>query len=502
MSDTLLAFSTIDVPGADGTVLDGINNAGQIVGFAFGSGDPKSFLDDHGTFSNLDAPGATFTEPRGINEAGQVVGDYQDFFAVHAFRYDPGGTYETVDFPRSSSTRASGINAEGQIVGSYGAEGAHGFVEDSPFFVTVDYPGSLNTTVDGINDAGQVVGAYNNGDAQEYGFLEDHGTFSPLDIGSSTHPSDINNLGGIAGSYVDGSGLRGFFKDGGAVSTVHVPGSSETQVFGINDLDQMVGTYRGGDGVLHGFEASPLLSAPFGAASPHGFLLADDAIGTHAGEPVSGRLLTHPGALRVEAVGDGQAGTPVQGRYGTLIVDGRGRYSYTPTSDPQDLLGRGVGIDRFPVSVVDRQGDTAQETLSVAVLRSDQTYSGGSPGETLQGHSGSAVLDGTRGNQTLRAARGDQVLIAGPNDHLVGGRGPDTFVFEPNCGAVTLSRVDLDRDAFVFDSALVNGIGALLPQIKDTDHGVAISDGLGDRITIDGVTRAQLLAHRSDFHLV
>ena len=77
-------FTTIDVPGATGTVALGINNRGQIVG-EIGS---HGFLLDRGTFTTIDVPGATFTGAFGINDRGQIVGDYQAGGTVHGFLLD------------------------------------------------------------------------------------------------------------------------------------------------------------------------------------------------------------------------------------------------------------------------------------------------------------------------------------------------------------------------------------------------------------------------------
>lgn len=85
--------STIDFPGAPGTVLEGINDRGVIVGFYFDASRAGVthglILDRHG-LSNFDVPGSTSTEISGINNRGDFVGNYVDSAGnVHGFLATP-----------------------------------------------------------------------------------------------------------------------------------------------------------------------------------------------------------------------------------------------------------------------------------------------------------------------------------------------------------------------------------------------------------------------------
>jgi probable HAF family extracellular repeat protein len=104
-------FSTIDVPGADFTSPNDINNAGQIVGSFAGPGGGSGlhgFLDVGGTFSRIDVPGAYITFAQGINNAGQIVGLFDEGDGrPHGFLY-VGGTFSRIDVPGAYSTRAYG----------------------------------------------------------------------------------------------------------------------------------------------------------------------------------------------------------------------------------------------------------------------------------------------------------------------------------------------------------------------------------------------------------
>jgi probable HAF family extracellular repeat protein len=85
-------FTTIDVPGAFGTVALGINQRGQIVGVYNDSMEVHGFLYDRGVFTPIDVPGAgaSNTTARGITPAGQIVGYYRDSTGTpHGFLATP-----------------------------------------------------------------------------------------------------------------------------------------------------------------------------------------------------------------------------------------------------------------------------------------------------------------------------------------------------------------------------------------------------------------------------
>jgi probable HAF family extracellular repeat protein len=81
------SFTQIDVPGANRTFAEGINDAGQIVGAIFDSTSLHGFLNTRGSFTQIDVPvpGAVDTLPRGINDAGQIVGYFDDSTGRHGF---------------------------------------------------------------------------------------------------------------------------------------------------------------------------------------------------------------------------------------------------------------------------------------------------------------------------------------------------------------------------------------------------------------------------------
>jgi uncharacterized membrane protein len=87
---------------------------------------------DSAVFTTLDPPGSNFTVAEGINSRGDIVGLWStDSFppaTTHGF-FLSGGVYTTIDVPGATSTQIFSINATGQIVGQYNdaAGNTHGF---------------------------------------------------------------------------------------------------------------------------------------------------------------------------------------------------------------------------------------------------------------------------------------------------------------------------------------------------------------------------------------
>ena len=196
-------YTTLNDPlGVNGTQATGINNLGQIVGAYYDSGNVlHGFLYSNGTYTTLNDPLASSastpqpnplllvgTVANGINNLGQIVGTYYDSNGLtHGFLYS-NGTYTTLDDPlavsvsqvvsRFSGTQATGINNLGQIVGVYfdSSNVSHGFLYSNGTYTTITDPlvGSsfpYGTTVSGINDAGQIVGQYEDSSGYTHGFI-------------------------------------------------------------------------------------------------------------------------------------------------------------------------------------------------------------------------------------------------------------------------------------------------------------------------------------------
>lgn len=143
-----------------------INDGGNAIGNAFGSGNPMAWIWSAGTssYTFFSVPGALLgdTYPSCINDKNQVVGYYTDTQGVsHGFIKEY-GSYITIDVPGVSDTFPDGMNNWGIMQGQTLTGGvAQGF-EATPggAFATVNYPNAAATAIVGINDQGDICGAY------------------------------------------------------------------------------------------------------------------------------------------------------------------------------------------------------------------------------------------------------------------------------------------------------------------------------------------------------
>ena len=259
-------FETVTAPGIAGPVLTGINNLGQISGYG-GAGEVQSgfVLNSNGTVTTVFESGSTDTKTLGINDSGQVVGTFTGMGGSRAYFGTP-SVLTPISVPGATSTpQANGINISGDIVGIFNAGGStHGFLDKSGTFTTIDFPGSSASQALGINAAGQIVGTFTTGGVQG-AFLDNAGVFTPLNIPgtlSTTSVLGINDHGDIAGWYNSATGATGFLDIGGVLTTIVYPGASQTYVYGLNNADQLVGTYADSQGTFHAFLATPTASVP------------------------------------------------------------------------------------------------------------------------------------------------------------------------------------------------------------------------------------------------
>jgi len=170
-------YQVIDYPGAHFTSPVGINDSGQIVGnVEFLSSDgvytTHGFLKDSGGYHLIDYPGTdgyigpndigdNFSQVNGINDGGQIVGYAYIPGAVVDFLKN-GDSYQAINYPNGG--QPNGINNAGQVVGAfYLNDVSHGFVTSGASYQSIDDPVASGTQAEGINDAGQIVGTTNGG---------------------------------------------------------------------------------------------------------------------------------------------------------------------------------------------------------------------------------------------------------------------------------------------------------------------------------------------------
>lgn len=268
-------FTTVDGPGGGPTTFNGISNPGAVVGFTTLNGKNANFVRSAGgqfTPLNIGDPAAGMVN--GINTAGSIVG----FANGNAFKII-NGTQKTITPPGSSASVAFGINDLGVIVGQYTAGATSpGFVDINGMITTINPTAkAMVTNAQGINTAGLVIGFYSEDGMHQHGFSYDTQTQKIAllpDPSTDRTKADglfltqflgINDNGEAVGYYQTNNGSQfGFLYDLKAQQYVFldapkaapVNGVQITQITGVSNFGQISGFYIDAGGVQHGFVAS------------------------------------------------------------------------------------------------------------------------------------------------------------------------------------------------------------------------------------------------------
>jgi uncharacterized membrane protein len=260
-------LATFDAPGA-GTIsfARGINARGDIVGngdngFAYERNHDGTFT----TFTiNGDVAAAT-----GITVAQEIFGNYFDGFDGSAHGYlKRGSSVSFFDVPGVFSTFINGANDTGNFVGyslqSQSLYNYKAYEEVGGVLTMLDIPDAFNSSAQAINSAGDITGYY----TIERNDITHHGFILAAD-GTLTGPIDFpktNRLGGtlffglntqqvVVGAYYDAQQIQhGLVRMAdGTFLTYDVPGSTSTDIRGINDRGQVCGDYLDSASVRHCF---------------------------------------------------------------------------------------------------------------------------------------------------------------------------------------------------------------------------------------------------------
>lgn len=304
-------FTPVNIAGATDTEVRGVNNSGEIVGFYHLASDacvpeaPGNLqvpnCDQHGfkivngVLTKLMVPGSLSTVILGVNDYGDLVGFYTKSSSAciieqHGFIWYHQNVIKSIDYPGVTGfcgtdaawTVPMGINKAGTVVGAVwsvlSGMPAGGFVYAKGKFSVMNlgdsgYTGACYTCsgVYGIANSGVIVGT----GWRTFGLI-------PMWVGYMKNAADedfftraqddtwataVNNAIDIAGYGIYGAG---FFAKHIELNEgpndkevepqllgVFYPNAVGTYPFGMNDQRAIVGAYMSEDGHTHGFMAAP-----------------------------------------------------------------------------------------------------------------------------------------------------------------------------------------------------------------------------------------------------
>ena len=227
----------------------GMNNAGQIVGFAgVGDGTIHAVMYAGGVLSDLGNLGGKDSYAYAISETGAVTGAFLSASGEeHAFLLQDGNVVDL-----GAGTAGYGVNAHGDVVGSkQTAGGVTGFMYSGGTLTELGQLGAGRDSIAvAINDHGAVAGDATVGTdlpaTSRHPFLYDHGELH--DLGAlGTHAVNgvvaINNAGQVAGYSGEADAFtHAFLYDRGVLRDLGGVGEGTLEIHDLNAHGTLVGT--------------------------------------------------------------------------------------------------------------------------------------------------------------------------------------------------------------------------------------------------------------------
>jgi probable HAF family extracellular repeat protein len=237
------------LPGDDGSVAMGIDEAGDVVGWSYGPAGTRAFLYTDATgMAALPAPaGRPVTTARSVSGSGDVVGTASKGGSDigHAALWRNGTAQDLGALGTGEFSEARGVNAAGTVVGtSYtnggGLLGIHAFRFDASGLSDLT-PHADTAHAEAVNDVGQIVG-WRNGRA----FRLSGTTFLDLGVPAGFAQSfgfAVNDTGQVAGHVISPTGnSERVFRYSDGAGMVLIGGTGQyNRAFGINAAGDVVG---------------------------------------------------------------------------------------------------------------------------------------------------------------------------------------------------------------------------------------------------------------------
>jgi probable HAF family extracellular repeat protein len=303
-----VVFQEVNANNGDATLLFGINDSNDVVGFVIGTdGLSHSFVATDVTGSSsvqtiFDAGGSSNTDSAlAINNSEEIVGTYTNAagttFAYSASLSDLGGAAAIPNVPANAD--ADSIDANGDIVGVLIETGELFQVSGGVYQAVPNPPNVIFASVSEDGDIALIV------TQQGQNILATTTGVGGGPIGNLSSAfigQGVNDVGQVVGNYNN----EGFFRDAdGTVYGINIAGATGgTSAEGINDNGEIVGYFVDSTGTPHGFTTTVddviaaddvLVAACYCAgtliATEHSEMTVEDL-------KIGDRLVTRSGALR------------------------------------------------------------------------------------------------------------------------------------------------------------------------------------------------------------
>ena len=268
---TQWAVQTLDRPGAIGTQLWGINDAGVVVG----SDSQGTFSYSAGVYTALSLmPNATAMTAFGVADNGTIVGSWTETVdastsILHGF-IDRNGIYTTWDVPAAvgSSTQIRSISLDGRYLAGYYATASsvqQGFIYDLQTSTLRSFQTVQQMNLQGVNASGVTVGSLggqNGGGVVVAAGATTYSVQTTLpDVAGRPSFRGINDSGLVTGFTNAGLAIVGR-PDSNSFVALGVDGAASVFGEGLNNANAVVGLYQDANNDIHGFLATPVPEAP------------------------------------------------------------------------------------------------------------------------------------------------------------------------------------------------------------------------------------------------